>query len=104
MGASERDAQEAAALVTVLVRAGYKARSYSGRGMYGKECVGVDLENVGQVVDAVLDVVDNLEADTAKGRATTRLVMQALRQPSEDSMGRGIILYWPRLPWPGART
>jgi hypothetical protein len=32
------------ALITRLLNAGYRVRSYSGRGMFGKECVGVSLE------------------------------------------------------------
>jgi hypothetical protein len=66
-------------LIAKIEATGRKARSYSGRGMFGKRCVGVstrpydygsDLPNQGQ---------------------------------RRDSLGLGEIIYWPSVPWPEGR-
>jgi hypothetical protein len=58
---------------------GLRPRSYSGRGMMGKECVGVSIHH--------LDELDGLHWE---GKRT-------------DSLGRGLIVYWPSMPWPAGR-
>ena len=55
-------------------------RSYSGRGMYGKECLGIDCENANSVIE-------DAGAAGIKGART-------------DSMGLGAIVYWPKLEVP----
>lgn len=71
-------------LVKLLRRGGWKVRAYSGRGMNGKECVGVDVDSIGQSV-----VVGAYLAD------------QNPSEPSYDSMSRGFVVYWPDVPWMG---
>lgn len=61
-----------------LKAAGYEPRSYSGRGMYGRYCVGVTVSR---------SYVDD--------------VKKLIRGASTDSMGMDVIVYWPFLPWPG---
>jgi hypothetical protein len=62
------------AFVEKIREAGYEPRSYSGRGMFGKVCVGVDLDR-------------NDRGEDLPGGA------------SEDSMGLGYIMYWPHVEW-----
>ena len=77
-------------LQDVIENAGYETRSYSGRGMYGKSCLGVQTDNV---IDTLVDILhwafgegeDGLFYDTAK----------ALRSAKTDSMGMGSIIYFP---------
>ena len=57
-------------------------RGYSGRGMYGDECVGVVLEHEGDV----FRFATLLGLDLA----------EALGSPKFDNMGLNIIAYWPR--------
>lgn len=52
--------------------------SYSGRGMYGAECVGITCDDPDEILM-------KLGEHGFKDR------------PSEDSMGRQFILYWPRI-------
>lgn len=54
---------------------GFRPRSYSGRGMYGAECVGVSLDSPGD------------------------LDSEGLPRATQDSLGRGVILYWPGAKW-----
>ena len=58
---------------------GHDPQRYSGRGMYGKDCVGVVVDSRAEAL-SLADVLD--------------------LKPTLDSMGRGIVAYWPALPWP----
>ncbi len=74
---------------------GLDVRSYSGRGMYGDQCVGVDCHNPTQTLAQIMFALceegpDGLDA----AEHFTRV--EAVRT---DSMGLGMILYFPRLPW-----
>ena len=76
---------------------GLEARSYSGRGMYGASCVGVDTCGGGshQIVAKLIIALceqgpDGLEAAEHFTRDSAVVT---------DSMGRGSIVYFPRLPW-----
>ena len=71
-----------------LADCGNEARSYSGRGMYGKQCVSVDLDSDGDLWDLAV--------------ALARRGIEP-GGPSTDSMGRGIVAYWPRIAWPEGR-
>lgn len=77
------DAQQ---LKKIINDAGYEARSYSGRGMYGKECVGVTCDNQ---VDLIFDMMDH----------ASRNQIKELKGCKTDSMGRSIIVYWPNVAW-----
>ncbi len=73
---------------------GYQPRSYSGRAMYGRDCLGIIvarheiLKVVGRLVHAIHDFADD---DT---------IADLLEQdPCQDSMGMDAIVYFPRLPW-----
>jgi hypothetical protein len=74
-------------------------RSYSGRGMYGKQCVGVTLDGDGssfQLGAAVSAAFFDLDED----EALDNIADLARLRVCEDSMGRGVIVYWPSVEWP----
>lgn len=60
---------------------GFDAFSYSGRGMYGKRCVSVDIRHN--------EIWKEAEVAEIVGKA-----------PTTDSLGKGIVAYWPHLAWP----
>lgn len=65
------------ALIKKIEAAGFKPRSYSGRGMCGAECVGVSVQ-----------ATSTGDADALpRGNRT-------------DSLGMGQIWYWPQCAWP----
>ncbi len=72
--------------------------SYSGRGMYGSQCIGITgshkacLQVIGQVIKEAYAVSTN-EDEIDPGQAIDTLI-----DFDQDSMGRDIILYWPQLP------
>src|ERR1019366_838709 len=76
----------------LIEEAGYETRSYSGRGMYGKTCLGVDLEggNLGRLLG---DLVEMTATSDAPGDAV-EIVAEGLRSMQTDSMGRGMIVYF----------
>lgn len=74
-------------LIEAIQDAGYEPRSYSGRGMNGRACLGVDLDNAGE-----LFIIGAYHGLSDPGGA--------FETPVIDSMGQGIIAYWPRVPPP----
>ena len=66
---------------------GAELRSYSGRNMYGKECLGIDMESMTDAFRFALSVEDSD-------------LIYKLSQPVFDNMGRGIIVYFPNVEAP----
>lgn len=69
--------------VDALETAGYEWRSYSGRGMFGRECVGVVLER-----DTDLFILG-----LSLGREFPE---EKFQSPAVDNMGTQMIAYWPQ--------
>ncbi len=66
-------------------------RSYSGRAMYGRSCLGVETNDIGDLFAAVLEEVE--------GDDDTREIQEAFRDMRTDAMGRGTIVYFPNVPF-----
>lgn len=73
----------------------YTTRSYSGRGMYGKECLGVELGALKDVGELVADLIEAAADDPN----CTSSIASAARQMSWDNLGLGIIVYFPSVPF-----
>lgn len=85
--------------IELLEDAGESPRSYSGRGMYGARCVAIEPDR-GDLMALGIEV-----AREAAGRdADLEAVADAFRGARIDSMGRGIVVYWPSLAWPDGRV
>lgn len=80
------------ALIAALQDAGLRPRSYSGRGMFGKECVGVS-------ADSAFDVFNALKTACARGTIDAHI-----EEPEQDQLGKRSIFYWPKLAWPKSHT
>lgn len=76
-------------VIDELQNRGFKVRSYSGRAMYGAQCVGVDVNHMGEVlkIGAVLIGAGFPFTEVDRLGDTMRT----------DNMGKGYILYWPSL-------
>lgn len=79
-------------LCALLREQGYTPRAYSGRGMMGRQCVGVE---VWRALDAAWMIALSLDPTPENA---------AFRLPRWDSMGRDEILYWPSVEWPADET
>lgn len=75
-------------LKEIADNAGLSVRRYSGRGMYGSYCVGVDFESNRDIAYMIESCDDVDEA------------AQMFREMKQDNMGLGYIAYWPYVKWP----
>ena len=77
-------------------RAGYKSRRYSGRGMYGRSCLGVNIDRGTTLFEVAVDLC---EAGGSHGVAICRALVPLAE---EDDNGFGTVLYFPGIEWPQA--
>ena len=68
--------------------------SYSGRAMYGKQCIAVLDDSVSEWGLAIYlaHIAGDFDLDILD-----------LPEPHTDSMGRGVVMYWPSFDWPADR-
>lgn len=77
-------------LKDIIEAAGYQTRPYSGRGMYGKECLSVGLYDISALA-FYADLLENAD------RSHRKTITNAMRDGRTDSLGLGIILYFPNI-------
>jgi hypothetical protein len=65
--------------------------------MYGKTCLAVDLGEDQTLGDFIADVIEGV-APVATGHELSE-VAEAFRGMKTDSMGRGIVVYFPGVPY-----
>lgn len=83
-------------LIDLIEDAGYTARSYSGRGMYGRCCVGIEVPSDVSVFSVAIELA--LICEDGEVRNLSDL------SPREDSLGLDTILYFPHIEWPKGRA
>ena len=85
-------------LQTLLEECGYEISNYSGRGMYGRQCLAIDVDNNNVMHVAVeafslfLEHGDTAEDDFQLSRDE---LCDAFRNSRWDQMGRGMVVYFP---------
>ena len=87
-------------LQIILEKCEYRVRSYSGRRMYGKECLGVDTERdgLGALVASVIMEIAGTPDDCYAPELVVE-VQDAFRRIQHDQMGTGEIYYFPGVPY-----
>jgi len=70
---------------------GFSVLSYSGRGMYGKECIGIVTSRPFDIIEAIDYNSDNKE--------DVELLCRFLKGCITDSMGRDLVVYNPSTKW-----
>lgn len=90
-------------LIELIESAGYSARSYSGRGMNGKQCLGIDTEHT-DTMGVALDLIKEALGRVNTTRAYESIdeiqdLCELLKSARSDSMGRGYIIYFPAIKW-----
>jgi hypothetical protein len=73
---------------------GQDIRSYSGRGMNGRECLGVVVPDINSFLKVVLVATLDEDFDKSLGQD----IIDAIDNMKEDSMGRDTIVYFPDIP------
>lgn len=72
----------------LLEEAGFDPVSYSGRGMYGKKCIGIEVNST-----------ENAMLDLGYSAANSSVTSERIAKPHVDNMGRDFIVYWPNVEW-----
>jgi len=87
-------------LCELFEECGYSVRSYSGRAMYNRQCLGVESDNDNNmVIELIQDICDNGGGTDSDKLCKIQDVCELLRNCRTDSMGRGMITYWPEIEW-----
>lgn len=88
----------------IIEDAGFSTRSYSGRGMYGEECLGAIIPSGQSVMDFVAEVIqtikeqaNDLDEDKIQAGMESALddFCSLLRASKIDTMGEDGIIYFP---------
>jgi hypothetical protein len=90
------------AFVNVAKDAGFLTCSYSGRGMFGKKCVGIILSDAGDPYGIGYDIGNRLTS--AAYRTLGKDAGAFVRKLSNlnvrgDSLGMGAVVYFPEIMW-----
>lgn len=85
-------------LLDQLARNGHcsEPRPYSGRAMYGKQCVSISGDYCLSEWEIALQIGYLARCFGIDARD--------IGTPHTDSLGRGTVIYWPRYEWPEDRT
>ena len=83
-------------LIKAMIDCGYHVRSYSGRGMYEKKCVGFTHSgnSIGPIVNIIVEV-HNVISDNDNFED----IISPLKYALIDSMGMDMITYFPEMIW-----
>jgi len=86
-------------LCEIIERSGCTPDAYSGRGMYGSQCLGF-VSNKTEMV-ACLDLIQACldSTDSSHVKTVCSDLLHALGSSRTDSMGRGIVIYFPSIKW-----
>ena len=98
---------ETSMLVNLIQAAGYEAYSYSGRGMFGRKCVGLTCPDVNTAIadlfeavfDADVEDVANEQEEYDARMSAHSALCDALRSSAQDSMGMDKVLYFKSVEW-----
>ncbi len=84
--------------------AGYDFQDYSGRGMNGKRCLGIVVEN-DSAANVVLAIISAATENNPHDLSNEDLLddifelCSVLSDSKSDSLGHDTIIYWPRIEW-----
>lgn len=94
-------------LKTLIEAAGYEPYAYSGRGMYGRNCVGFTCPDVNTAIADLFEVmfevniedVANEEEEYEARMSAHNVLCEAIRKSASDSMGFEVVLYFKSVEW-----
>lgn len=88
-------------LQMLIEDAGMLPHSYSGRGMYGHECLAIDCDSNKLLshFSFILDAAKRYPTDALV--SDLEILTDAMRQACTDEMGLGTVIYWPRIEYIG---
>ena len=77
----------------------YEIRPYSGRGMCGKSCVGIETTNPIESIIDIIEVIWASYSETEDDNSSFLRFLKELREAKTDSLGMAYILYLPQMEW-----
>jgi hypothetical protein len=90
----------------MLVALEMNVRSYSGRGMYGANCLGIDVDrysSIHRLAGIVMEYIADSFTDDGDNAADARELLldaaEAFNNAKTDSMGLDSIIYFPNIPF-----
>lgn len=94
-------------LKTLIETAGYEAYSYSGRGMYGRKCVGLTCQDVNTAIADLFEAVFYVEVEDVANEeeeyearmSAHNALCKVIRKSASDSMGLDKVLYFKFVEW-----
>ena len=94
-------------LKALIEAAGYEPYSYSGRGMFGRKCVGLTCPDVNTAIadlfeavfDADVEDVANEEEEYEARMSAHNALCEVIRKSASDSMGYDKVLYFKSVEW-----
>ena len=69
---------------------------YSGRGMYGKTCAAITFDSLAEAFQFFARLGENAAGEQDDENDPSLLMQELVGSASTDSMGRGIVVYFPR--------
>ena len=84
----ELEQDQWATVEDILAVYGKPTDSYSGRGVYGGQCIGVTIDRYSE--GGLWDIAMGLASED-------RNLAEDMGEPRQDSMGRSTIYYWPNV-------
>src|SRR5512135_776569 len=72
-----------------------KCRSYSGRGMYGRTCLSVEISRHESLGDMLADIIENTDEDNQ------REIADGFRDMCWDNMGLDMVYYFANVSYVG---
>ena len=85
------DYESAIIFAQTLIDCEYDIESYSGRGMFGKTCIGVRVSDISDIFNIGINLALHIEDNH-------RELLEDL-DVKFDNMGRGYIVYFPDVPY-----
>jgi hypothetical protein len=88
-------------LQSIIEEAGFTCRSYSGRCMYGKKCLGVEVNGpFGEFFSNLVEpIADLARGDGIRAYRDVEDVAEGIRSMATDNMGLDMIVYFKEVPF-----
>lgn len=80
-------------LIAAFADSEFSLYTYSGRGMYGEQCVAFDAPSLAEGFSHVTRMLGSAEVPIED-------IADLLEHAKHDSMGMDVVIYWPNLAWP----
>ena len=77
----------------------HEVRSYSGRFMFGKNCLGIVANSPLFLADIINQIAEKFDLDDDLDKSDRAELFSELLDYKTDSMGLSTIYYWPSIPY-----